>query len=243
MKSSSSAHGRAEVAVHGCVFDVWTPEAVLPPAARLRPERFQEAVDEAVADALAAAGADALEREEAVLRAHDQERERLVGEAFEKGFEEGRCTGEIAEAARLRAALNAAETALDELRAGELRWSGAIEENVCALAVSIARQIIGRELSAGAEPVAELVRAALVEFPIDQPIRIRVNPADLSALQSVGTGEGGTAAIADGREARWRPDASIAPGGCVVEGRERIVDGRVDTALERVYRRLTYTSA
>jgi hypothetical protein len=29
----------------------------------------------------------------------------------------------------------------------------------------------------------------------------------------------------------------------VVEGRERIVDGRVDTALERVYRRLTYNNA
>jgi hypothetical protein len=29
----------------------------------------------------------------------------------------------------------------------------------------------------------------------------------------------------------------------VVEGRERIIDGRVDAALERVYRRLTYTGA
>ena len=49
--------------------------------------------------------------------------------------------------------------------------------------------------------------------------------------------------ITGDREARWLPDASIAPGGCVVEGRERIIDGRIDTALERVYRRLTYTNA
>jgi flagellar biosynthesis/type III secretory pathway protein FliH len=28
-------------------------------------------------------------------------------------------------------------------------------------------------------------------------------------------------------------------GGCVIEGRDRIVDGRVDTALERIYRGLS----
>jgi flagellar biosynthesis/type III secretory pathway protein FliH len=41
----------------------------------------------------------------------------------------------------------------------------------------------------------------------------------------------------------WVPDARIARGGCVVEGRERIVDGRVDSALERVYRRLAHRHA
>ena len=42
-----------------------------------------------------------------------------------------------------------------------------------------------------------------------------------------------------GREVRWIPDASIGRGGCVVEGPERIVDGRLESALERVYRRIT----
>ena len=41
----------------------------------------------------------------------------------------------------------------------------------------------------------------------------------------------------------WIADARIAPGGAMVEGRERIVDARVDSALERIYRRLTYTGA
>jgi flagellar biosynthesis/type III secretory pathway protein FliH len=42
---------------------------------------------------------------------------------------------------------------------------------------------------------------------------------------------------------RWLADARIQPGGCVVEGRERIVDGRVDTALERLYRKLSDNDA
>jgi flagellar biosynthesis/type III secretory pathway protein FliH len=38
-------------------------------------------------------------------------------------------------------------------------------------------------------------------------------------------------------------DSRIQPGGCVVEGRERIIDGRVDTALERLYRQLSGNNA
>ena len=44
------------------------------------------------------------------------------------------------------------------------------------------------------------------------------------------------------RESHWIADHRISTGGCVVEGRDRIIDGRVDTALERAYRRLAYTS-
>jgi flagellar biosynthesis/type III secretory pathway protein FliH len=39
-----------------------------------------------------------------------------------------------------------------------------------------------------------------------------------------------------GRSVRWISDPEIRPGGCLVESRERLVDGRVDTALERIYR-------
>jgi flagellar biosynthesis/type III secretory pathway protein FliH len=65
-----------------------------------------------------------------------------------------------------------------------------------------------------------------------------VNPLDLQALQSASGGE--TGFPVEGREAAWHADPLVEPGGVVVEGRDRIIDGRVDTALERVYRRLTY---
>jgi flagellar biosynthesis/type III secretory pathway protein FliH len=111
-----------------------------------------------------------------------------------------------------------------------------------------------------------LVEHALAEFPVDQPLTIRVNPADLAALKAAagaaagaasgggpsGPASGGVAlssAAPDAarlfgeRTVRWLPDARLAAGGCLVEGRERIVDGRVDTALERVYRRLAGPSS
>jgi flagellar assembly protein FliH len=168
-------------------------------------------------------------------------REAGRAEGYAAGREEGRVEGEAAEGLRLRAAVQAAERALADVRAGEERWAGKIEENVCALAVAVARQVIGREVRADAAVIADMVRRALAEFPIDQPVRIRVHPLDLGAMTTAVGSDGAPLTITGEREASWVADASIDPGGCLVEGRDRIVDGRIDAALERVYRRLTHS--
>jgi flagellar assembly protein FliH len=170
--------------------------------------------------------------------------EKEIHDAYTLGFDEGRHEGEHAEQMRLRNALAAAEESIEVLRAGEERWQGMIEENICALATAIARHIIDREVADNPEVIQKLVRRALGEFPIDHPVRVRVNPTDMQIILS----HGGQAALdtltgTPPREAHWIPDSRIAPGGCVVEGRDRIIDGRVDTALERIYRRLTYKNA
>jgi flagellar biosynthesis/type III secretory pathway protein FliH len=118
-----------------------------------------------------------------------------------------------------------------------------VAENISALALAVARHIIGREVRAEPAVVAELVKRALAEFPIDQPLRVRVNPHDLSLLSRPAPDATAPVAIAPNRDVRWMADSRIQPGGCVVEGRERIIDGRVDTALERLYRQLSGNNA
>lgn len=82
-----------------------------------------------------------------------------------------------------------------------------------------------------------VVRMEAGEIP-GQPFEL--GPDGLPALGRLPGGDVGFPA--EGREAAWHADPLVEPGGVVVEGRDRIIDGRVDTALERVYRRLTYTS-
>ena len=163
--------------------------------------------------------------------------------AYREGFDAGRLEGERAEQARLRAALLAAEDALEAMHANEAQWSGAMEENLAALASAIARHLFDHEISSDDHAISRLVRRALDLFPIDQPVRIRVNPADLATITSKADIAEDALAGASTREASWLADPRIAPGGCLVEGRDRIVDGRVDMALERVYRRLSYQDA
>lgn len=194
------------------------------------------AADVPTAEELRAAAAEA--RELALAG----ERDRMVAAALAEGRAAGEAAGRAAERARLSAALASAEQALAQLRAGESRWLEQLEDNVCALAVAVARQVIGRELTADSATLTNLLRRALTEFPIDQPVSIRVNPQDMAVLAAAhpaGENLVGTAAVAPNREARWIADPTVVAGGCIVEGRERIIDGRVDAALERVYRRMT----
>lgn len=164
--------------------------------------------------------------------------------AYLRGVGEGREQGEQAERARLRGAMMAAESALDDVRSGESRWLSNVEENIAAIAVAVAQQVVAREVATGTDVVLGIVTRAVQEFGLDQALTIRVNPNDLTSLQSVERESSPEmSSLTRGREARWSSDARIEPGGCVVEGRERIVDGRVDTGLERLYRRLTYTHA
>ena len=189
-----------------------------------------------------AARAAAAEREAELAMLAMQHQAELEA-AWADGHAAGRLEGEQAERARLRTAMQATERALDDLRAGEEHWTGNIEENLAALAVAIAKQVITHAAQVDDAVVRAVVARSLQEFPIDQPLVIRVHPADLEALQGAER-EGTPLPVGEQQaEVRWVADPRVAPGGTLVEGRERIVDGRVDTALERVYRRLTYTHA
>jgi flagellar biosynthesis/type III secretory pathway protein FliH len=218
----------------------WAPQELTPfdaldaPAPGGLPTTFPSA-DELRA-AIEADHRRAASAERAALEAEHQ---RQLQEAYAAGVADGEAAGRAAESARLHSALLAAEGAAALLREGDRRWTATLEENVCALAVAVARQVIGRELVGDVAALTDLVRRALSEFPLDQAIVVRVHPADLAALAGAATAGSAGDLVAPNRETRWIADANVPAGGCVLEGRERIVDGRVDTALERVYRQLT----
>ncbi|HEY8484241.1 MAG TPA: FliH/SctL family protein [Longimicrobiales bacterium] len=188
------------------------------------------------------ARAEPVEAEPAAPVKTEEEWAREVEAAYARGFADGRAAGEAEgrrlEAARLVHGLRAVDGLLAALEAEESVWLAALEENLVALAVAIAGHVIGREVKGDPQAIADLARRAIAEFPLDQPLRIRLNPQDLATISAVASEGGGPVPIAPGRNVRWIADPSIEPGGCVVEGRERIVDGRVDRALERIFRRL-----
>lgn len=166
---------------------------------------------------------------------------RVLDEARREAFDEGYRAGEDAERTRLFHVARALNDGLISVQDGIDRWVANAEENIAALSVAIARHLLSREVAIDADTVMDVVRQAIADFPIDHPVVVRLNPADHTVIVALVASMKGD--LATRQETEWVADARIAPGGCVVEGRERIVDGRVDAALERVYRRLTYTGA
>jgi flagellar biosynthesis/type III secretory pathway protein FliH len=157
-------------------------------------------------------------------------------------YARGRADGERAARATLDAMLASAMQSLDEavqsVQLHESRWLQNMEENVAALAVIVARHLVQREIATDASFVSELVQQTLQQYPLDQEITIRLHPDDLAACRGA-IAQDATAS----RAIRWIADPSIVRGGCLTEGRERIIDGRVDTALERAYRNIAGVQA
>jgi flagellar assembly protein FliH len=168
-----------------------------------------------------------------------QEKARLIDEGYARGLADGERKAAGAAQARVAEALSVIQSITSQISEVASLAPAILEENIAALAVIVARQIVAREVSLDRELVAELVRRALTEFPIEQSVRIRVNPLDLAQLtMAVGGPSADSAPITGSRDASWLADPRVARGGCIVEGRDRIADGRVDTALERAYRRM-----
>lgn len=170
------------------------------------------------------------------------ERASLIDEGYARGLADGEKKALAAGQARIASALAMIDDANNKLTEVFAQAPGIVEENVTALAIIVARQIVAHEVTVDRTIVADLVRRALTEFPIDQSVRIRVNPVDLSLL-TMGNVTGDAAPITGKRDASWVADPRMTRGGCLVESRDRIVDGRVDSALERAYRRMAKVDA
>jgi flagellar assembly protein FliH len=155
--------------------------------------------------------------------------------AFEEGVEQGRRQAADELEARTGRALAALAGAAQSLRTAHDLFAAELEDNLYALAVAVAQQIVEREVAADPGIVRDLVRRAVDVLPLDNAIEIRLHPEDLAAL-------GGQIDlyVNGGRrlEVQWAADATIERGGYIVETPQRVVDGRVDEALRALYERL-----
>ncbi len=177
----------------------------------------------------------------AVAEQMQQQRARLEAEAFARGRASG--MQEASENAReqLMRVLRALTEATASVQAHEQRWLGNVEENLAAAAVTIARHLIHRELTSEPSVITDLVQRSLQQFPLERNITVRLHPDDLAIVQQALLDDPERAATQ--RDIRWHADPHIVRGGCLVDGRERVLDGRIDTALERTYRALSQVLA
>jgi len=160
------------------------------------------------------------------------EAERILAESYheadrlrQKAAAEGREKGLQAVTELLVGARAAAARARDQAE-GELR----------TLAVRIAEKILGRELQLRAEAVNDVVTQALHHAGEPRDVVVRVNPADLEAV------ERGKPRLMErvhsARAVSFRGDEAVMRGGCVVESELGVVDARLSTQLEAIERAL-----
>ncbi len=167
---------------------------------------------------------------------HDEDRAEA---AYRRGVADGREALQATVGRELELAKSAALSAVDEVRKHSEAWAARLKDNLVALAVGIARQIVEREIDQDPEIFLDLARKAVAAFPVDEPVKVRLHPDDLALLVQGGASAGESSISVGDRTVPWVSDEEMVRGGCLVEGPIKIVDGRLDKALKRVYRTLT----
>lgn len=155
--------------------------------------------------------------------------------AYQRGWDEGRTALQAEEDAALTHRLDALATVRHALDDAASLLQVRFTESVAALAIGVARHVVGHAFANDPDLVRELVERALVMAPLHGPITIRLHPNDLEAIRDLPSIR---EAAPGGVELRWISDSSIIQGGCVLEGPTSVVDGRIDRVMLDIYERL-----
>lgn len=171
------------------------------------------------------AEADALDEARRLREDAAREAERLVAEARARaGAIEAEAHARGLEAARLEQAVALAGAA----RARDGALAGARGE-VAALAVAVARRLLGGELQLAPERIGALVDDALGRVRGATTVELRLHPDDARAWEAARRGpDAGTPTPT------VVPDPTIERGGCLVRSNLGEVDARVATRADRL---------
>lgn len=158
-------------------------------------------------------------------------------EAFALGLADGLRQGEARASERLRPVLDTLHRLTAQIEASRARFEHDRASNLSGLALAVAHHVMQREMAADPSILSGLVSKALELMPANTPVEVRLHPADLAALAPELD-----AIAATGRPVAlsWSSDATLPRGGFVLEGPQRIVDGRADSALRTLFERLDH---
>jgi flagellar assembly protein FliH len=188
------------------------------------------------------------EQSQQLLARTQNEAERLRREAIEAGRKAGYQDGikaaeaHVAErverlaterlAQQLETVLPSVRHLAEQLVVEQKRWIARWEKDAVRLAVAIAEKLLRRTLAADPCAADGLIAETLRVAAGTPVVKVRLSPLDVERL---GTNiEHLTATVGRLGEAQIVGDAKIPPGGCLVETPHGLIDGRLDTMLERI---------
>jgi flagellar assembly protein FliH len=152
---------------------------------------------------------------------------RRLAEAVEEARAEGERQGWAKAEADVAAAIARLGDALGKIDATARAMARPFATELVELALLVARELVGAEVSRDPAPLVHLVERCLDDVAGESQIIVRLHPADRAAL---------LAARPDlvRPDLRVIEDASLARGGCAVESTRRLVDARLEERLDKM---------
>jgi len=155
-----------------------------------------------------------------------------VARAREEGTRQGEAAGRQKGLAEVDAMLRKLAHTVEEVAGLKARLRHEAERDVVWLAMAVARRVLRREIRVDEEAVLGLVKAALDNASLRDVTEVRVHPGHKAKMQEFIAGIGAPVAIT------VRGDATLEPGGVVLETSRGTLDASMETQLDEIGRGL-----
>lgn len=155
-----------------------------------------------------------------------------IDEAYARGRRDAMSTA----AAKLESSAQALATALADLDQLRTRMAQNSRDDMLRLVMAIAEQVIHREVSMHPDIINQVIAEALKVSVRADHYRIKVNPADLAAVNEHKPLF--MASISGLTNLMVEADAAVTAGGCKIESDLGAVDATLETQLEAIRRAL-----
>jgi len=149
---------------------------------------------------------------------------KIEREAYEKGFSAGEEAGRALGLRKLDPTEKILLKLIEEINRFKANILTEAEEDILTIALAISRRIIGQEIKENPEIILKNIQKAIEKIGETEKLVIRLHPEDLEILardaDEVIYPENKNIAL------RFEASAVLAPGDYIVEGEERMIDGR-----------------
>lgn len=173
------------------------------------------------------------ERAEATAAESESPGDKIRREAFETGAREGRAAAYAEWTERLRGAAEALEQAGRLLVARRTELVEELDRGLPRLAFALARRVIEREVVGDDPAVAAVCRALGERLPgKDEPIAVRLHPRAAETFEAWRRQD----LIPAARVVAVAADPGLSPGDWLLETRDGVLDGRIDSQLDEAWR-------
>jgi len=149
---------------------------------------------------------------------------KIEREAYEKGFSAGEEAGRALGLKKLDPAEKILLKLIEEVNQVKAKILGETEEDILSIALAISRRIIAEEVRQNPELILKNIQRAIKKIGKTEKLIIRLHPEDLEILSQdadeIIRPQNKNIAL------RFEADTGLTPGDYIVEGEERMIDGR-----------------
>ena len=187
-----------------------------------------EVIDAGAAVSLAVAGRETVRQDQRAIEELQKQLQQGAEAARKQGYQEGESAGRAACRREVEDAVRQMGLAVQNAVLEKSRLRAEAERDVVRIALAIARKIIRREVRIDPHVALGLVKAAIEAVGARELHVIRTTPALAQALN------GGLSTLGVPEGVRVVADASLEPGGLVVETSRGEVDASIEVQLEEI---------